>query len=289
MWDTLSQEISKATGNPFTIEKHHPVSGGDINQAWQVSDGHCSYFLKTNNADKADMFAAEAEGLNALTEAEAIRVPRPICWGTIHEQSYLAMESLSLHGRENPALFGQQLAKMHQHTRSQFGWHRNNTIGSTLQINDWEDSWIEFWRQHRLGFQLDLALKNGAQKNLGEKGERLMADFPTLFNHYKPNPSILHGDLWSGNWGCDEMGNPVIYDPAVYFGDHEADLAMMELFGSPGHSFFAAYREVFPIDVGYPIRRSLYNLYHILNHYNLFRGGYASQAESMIDRILAEI
>ena len=199
------------------------------------------------------------------------------------------MESLSLSGRENSSLFGQQLAKMHQHTQKQFGWHRNNTIGSTPQINNLEDSWIEFWRKHRLGFQIELALKNGAHKKLGEKGERLMADFPALFNNYNPEPSILHGDLWSGNWGSDERGNPVIYDPAVYFGDHEADLAMMELFGSPGASFFAAYREVYPIDDGYPVRRTLYNLYHILNHFNLFRGGYAAQAESMIDRILAEI
>lgn len=289
MWDTLSQEISQSTGEDFLITNQQSVGGGDINQAWRISGNRQSYFLKTNDADKADMFAAEAEGLTSLAEANAIRVPKPICWGTIHEQSYLVMESLSLRGRENSALFGQQLARMHQHTNRQFGWHRNNTIGSTLQINNWEDNWIDFWRLHRLGFQLDLALKNGAHKKLGEKGEKLMVNFPTLFNSYKPEPSILHGDLWSGNWGSDELGNPVIYDPAVYFGDHEADLAMMELFGSPGSSFFAAYREVFPIDVGYPTRRTLYNLYHILNHYNLFRGGYAAQAESMIDRILTEI
>lgn len=289
MWDILAQEISEATGTHFSIEKHHSVGGGDINQAWQISDAHTTFFLKTNDADKADMFAAEAEGLNALAEAEAIRVPKPVCWGVINDQSYLVMESLSLGGRENSTLFGQQLAKMHQHTQQQFGWHRNNTIGSTLQVNDLEESWITFWRKHRLDFQIDLALRNGASCRLADKGEHLMTNLSALFGGYSPRPSILHGDLWSGNWGSDELGNPVIYDPAVYFGDHEADLAMMELFGSPGASFFAAYREVYPIDAGYSVRRTLYNLYHILNHYNLFRGGYAAQAESMIDRLLAEI
>lgn len=289
MWDILSQKISQSINDAFSILDHQSVGGGDINQAWRISDNRHAFFVKINDANKADMFVAEAEGLDALAEAEAIRIPKPICWGIVNNQSYLVMESLSLSGRENSTLFGQQLAKMHQHKQNKFGWHRNNTIGSTPQINNPEEDWIEFWRKHRLGFQLNLALENGAQKKLGEKGERLMADFPVLFNNYNPEPSILHGDLWSGNWSSDEQGNPVIYDPAVYFGDHETDLAMMELFGSPGNSFFAAYREVFPIDAGYPVRRILYNLYHTLNHYNLFRGGYASQAESMIDRILSEI
>lgn len=289
MWDHLGQTMSATLGKPYEIRTHQSISGGDINQAWRISNGETDYFLKTNDADKVDMFAAEADGLKALASAHAIRVPEPVVYGEFQGQSYLVMEYLPLRGRLDSSRFGRQMAKLHQHSQTEFGWHRENTIGSTPQINTLSADWIDFWREHRLGFQIQLALKHGASSRLADKGERLMTDLPAFFSGYSPVASVLHGDLWSGNWGADDEDNPVIYDPAVYYGDHEADLAMMELFGNPGNAFFSAYREVFPIDSGYNTRRSLYNLYHILNHYNLFRGGYAGQAEGMIDRLLAEI
>jgi len=141
--------------------------------------------------------------------------------------------------------------------------------------------------RQRLGFQLELATRNGLNADLIDAGYRLAEDLTKFFASYHPRPSLLHGDLWSGNQGADVEGNPVIYDPACYFGDHEADLAMMELFGHPGEGFFASYNEHFPIDPGYAQRRELYNLYHILNHANLFGGGYARQAQRMIEGLLA--
>lgn len=289
IWSYLELEIMAASGKPFTLQHRHGISGGSINQTYRLEGAHDYYFLKLNQSGMLDMFAAEAEGLNELSMAEAIRVPQPVCWGEYGEHSYLVMEFLDLNGSENRQRFARQLARLHTHTGERFGWHRDNTIGATLQLNTWSDDWIDFWRRQRLGFQLDLARQKGVGRGVDAKGEKLMTVFPHLFEGYSPKASLLHGDLWSGNWGGNEAGDPVIFDPAVYYGDHEADLAMMELFGSPGRDFLPIYREVFPVDCGYSVRKQFYNLYHILNHFNLFGGGYARQAETMMDQLLAEI
>ncbi len=288
-WRHLEQTLTEYTGEPFSIVDHQGVGGGCINEAWIIQGDRHSYFVKTNRPGLLDMFEAEAEGLTALLDTEAIRAPRPVCWGVAEDRAYLVMEHIRMDGRQDSRLFGRQLAQMHRCLGERFGWSRDNTIGSTPQINDWCDDWLAFWRQRRLGYQLDLAARKGLGSGVIDKGEMLKEQLGGLFSGHSPKPSPLHGDLWSGNWSADEQGNPVIFDPAFYYGDHEADLAMMELFGNPGRGFHAAYREVFPIDAGYPQRRDLYNLYHILNHYNLFGGGYGGQAERMIDRLLAEL
>ncbi|MDH5513031.1 MAG: fructosamine kinase family protein, partial [Gammaproteobacteria bacterium] len=181
---------------------------------------------------------------------------------------------------------GRELAQMHRATQKQFGWRHDNTIGSTPQINTPASDWVGFWREHRLGFQLELAARNG--RNLMRRGERLLADLGNFFRTYHPEPSLLHGDLWGGNVGATE-GQPVIFDPAVYYGDREADLAMTELFGGFSARFYQAYQEAWPLDTGYKVRKTLYNLYHVLNHFNLFGGGYASQAERMMDALLGDL
>ena len=177
---------------------------------------------------------------------------------------------------------------MHQTTRGQFGWGRDNTIGSTPQPNKFSDDWIPFWQEQRLAYQLNLAAKNGYHGKLQERGKLLLEHFPALIDH-NPVPSLIHGDLWGGNLSYDSNGNPVIYDPAVYYGDREADLAMTELFGGFGNRFYDAYNEAWPLDQGYKVRKTLYNLYHILNHLNLFGGGYGGQALRMINQLLAEL
>ena len=196
------------------------------------------------------------------------------------------MEYIELAGTASEIIFAQQLAAMHSHTGKQFGFEIDNTIGSNPQPNAFENDWIRLWQQHRLGFQLALAQENGFGDALFETGMELNQRAAKFFQGYSPVPSLLHGDLWSGNYAADSTGQPVIYDPACYYGDHEADLAMMELFGQPGNKFFSAYNEVFPIDAGYSQRRELYNLYHILNHANLFGGSYANQAQRMINQLL---
>jgi fructosamine-3-kinase len=184
---------------------------------------------------------------------------------------------------------GQALASLHAMTGAAYGLERDNAIGATLQPNGRADNWVAFWRERRLGFQLDLAAKNGYGGRLLERGRRLLDAIPVFFVNYHPQPSLLHGDLWGGNRAMLADGTPVVYDPAVYYGDREADLAMTQLFGGFGPRFYAAYDEAWPPDDGRAARCDLYDLYHMLNHLNLFGSGYRAQAESMIDRLLAEL
>jgi fructosamine-3-kinase len=290
-WQSIEQSVADATGQSFTIDHKTGLSGGSINSAYRISGGGHNYFVKLNQADKLNMFAAEADGLRELADAKAIRIPVPVCFGEAAGKSWLVTEYIKLgRGAGGSAQYlGQQLAALHRQMSERFGWFRDNTIGSTAQENSWSDCWIEFYRDYRLLYQLRLAAKNGFTGSLQLKGERLLADLDVFFSDYSPAPSLLHGDLWGGNCAFDETGQPVIFDPAVYYGDREADIAMTELFGGFGSAFYDAYNEAWPLDEGYKVRKQLYNLYHILNHANLFGSGYASQAESMIDRLLAEI
>jgi len=288
IWTTVAQRISDATGAAFAARSHHAVGGGCINSATVLQDGRRRYFVKLNDAARFSMFEAEAEGLKDIARTRSVRVPEPVCWGTADGSAFIVLEYLDLGGADSRSLekLGQQLARMHRATQDRFGWRMDNTIGSTPQINTPASDWLEFWRDHRLGFQLKLAARNG--RSLMNKGERLMADLGKFFHGYRPVASLLHGDLWGGNVGAVEQ-LPVIFDPAVYYGDREADIAMTELFGGFSDRFYRAYQETWPLDAGYQVRKTLYNLYHILNHFNLFGGGYGSQAERMIDSLLSEL
>ncbi len=291
-WHSVEQSISLATGLPFAIKQKSALSGGSINAAFRITgQNNLAYFVKRNHEQSLVMFEAEVDGLRELAQSNAIRVPVPVCSGATAGSSWLVTEYIIL-GREEcrgSYLLGQQLAMQHGTRSDQFGWFRDNTIGSTAQCNTQSDNWISFFCNHRLKFQLDLAARNGFAGALQHKGDRLLADLDKFFHSYAPVPSLLHGDLWGGNRGFDEQGNPVVFDPAVYYGDREADMAMSELFGGFDSGFYAAYNDTWPLDDGYKVRKTLYNLYHILNHANLFGGGYAVQAEAMIDRLLAEI
>lgn len=289
LWQTISQAISRVTDEPFHATKHQSVGGGCINSAEIISDGSRSYFVKLNSTLSLTMFEAEADGLRELREPGAIAVPEPIATGTAEGQAYIVMEDLELGGSGSSAQLGRELAQLHRATQERFGWFRDNTIGSTPQYNSEHHDWVNFWREQRLGAQLEMAARKGAPGSLQRKGAELMESFQGFFSDYTPRPSLLHGDLWSGNYAFRHDGAPVIFDPAVYYGDREADIAMTELFGGFGGDFYAAYNEVWPLDKGYASRKTLYNLYHIINHFNLFGGGYASQAESMIERLLSEL
>ena len=297
MHDLLQQSIQqhiKRHDSSFELRSAHAIAGGSINRAMRFEGAGRSYFVKLNRADWASMFQAEAKGLEELAAAHAVRVPGTICHGVEGDTAFLVCEWLNLSSpaKGSAELLGCQLAELHRHIRDLYGWKQDNTIGSTPQINTHESQWCVFWREKRLGYQLELGARSGFPVSLLSKGENLMAALDSLLGGHQPQASLLHGDLWGGNWGVDDCGDPVLFDPAVYYGDREADLAMTELFGGFPEAFYAAYREAWPLDAGYAVRKHLYNLSHILNHANLFDsaggGGYASQAESMIDSLLAE-
>ncbi len=294
-WQPIDQEISKKLGEPFISRDHRPVGGGCINDAYAISDSSQTFFVKLNSVALMPMFVAEAAGLQEIIESTSVRAPTPICWGATENHSYIVMEFLDLGGNSASAktspsvILGQQLALMHKKTSDQFGWKMDNTIGSTTQPNTYSKDWLAFYGESRLAYQFDLAAKNGGQASLTDKGHKLLDSFHHFFTRYTPRPSLLHGDLWSGNVAVLTSGQPTIFDPAVYYGDRETDLAMTELFGGFGQGFYDAYNETWPLDPGYTTRKTLYNLYHILNHFNLFGGAYGAQAEHMTSQLLSEI
>jgi protein-ribulosamine 3-kinase len=285
----LAAAIGRATGSAFEIRNREAAQGGDISESFRLGDGTRSFFVKSQAASRLDLFEAEAAGLAELAAANAVRVPLVICLGVAAGRAYLVLEHLALQSRGDAASLGRQLAQQHRVSAERFGGARDNWIGAIPQPNAWSDDWIDFWRERRLGFQLRLAAQNGYGGTLQRDGETLMAQLDGFFGASRPAPSLLHGDLWGGNHGFLADGEPVIFDPAVYYGDRECDLAMSELFGGFAPAFHAAYREAWPLDPGYATRRTLYNLYHILNHANMFGGGYAAQAQRMIAQLLAEL
>jgi len=288
-WTSLAARLCAQLQIPMHEARATPLSGGNINHAFMLEIGAARFFVKLNRAERLSMFVAEEAGLDAIRRSRAIRVPEVYLTSDEGSHACIVMEYIDLAGSPDRDLLARQLAAMHGCYHDRFGFDCDNTIGSTPQINEFGDDWIEFWRRHRLGYQLSLARQNGCEPRLIDSGNRLAESLGSLFDGYRPRPSLLHGDLWSGNQGADHAGNPVIFDPACYYGDHQADLAMMELFGHPGERFFAIYHEHFPVDDGYPLRRDLYNLYHLLNHANLFGASYAAQSQRIIDHLLAQL
>jgi fructosamine-3-kinase len=247
-----------------------------VKTARRVQVDRVPRFVKTDTAAHADAFAAEAEGLQALKQA-GMRVPEPISHGVDAGRAFIVLEYLDLRPGGDFAALGRMLAQAHRRPGERFGWSRDNYIGSTPQLNGWCDDWSAFWRERRLRPQLELARRNGFA--FEEKS------ILKLLAGHQPPPCLLHGDLWRGNAGFT-AGGPVVFDPAVYYGDREADLAMTELFGGFPREFYSAYHEAFPLPREYATRKHLYNLYHLLNHLNLFGGGYLGQVKATLRLLL---
>lgn len=289
--DAVTAAIRRYQGNAFSLAGDAAAGGGSISRSLVIRGvAGEQYFVKLNAPEQVGLFVAEQTGLAALRQAGCVRVPQVIGLGVAQDAAWLVLEYLPLQelDRTTAARLGEGLACLHRVTARLYGLADDNVIGATRQPNGWYNSWPEFWRTARLGFQLQLARQNGAPARLLLQGEKLLAGLDVFFQTYQPVPALLHGDLWAGNAAAC-LGEPVLYDPAVYFGDREADLAMTELFGGFPPAFYSAYQAAWPLDAGYKARRTLYNLYHILNHFNLFGGGYAIQAQTMAGSLLAEM
>lgn len=297
MWKQITDHIAQVTGKNLQVIGQKTISGGCINQGYALQTNLETYFVKLNHKSLEDMFIAEALGLQQMQTTATIRVPQAICHGTIEDKAYLVLEWLDLlnsPSNNHPGwkLMGAKLAAMHHFPvinlglKNAFGWTRNNTIGSNPQANSWTENWAEFFAQHRIGYQLKLAKERGG--NFPATAKVIEAVSLALANHH-PQPSLVHGDLWGGNAAITHEGEPVIFDPAGYVGDREVDLAMTKLFGGFPKEFYQEYQQVFPLPPGYEQREIIYNLYHILNHFNLFGGSYEIQANRMIERIMQEV
>jgi len=287
--ESIQIGLSKSLGPLPKLKWAGDLTGGDINQAALLTDGSRRWFLKYHHRAPAGMFAAEARALEAIGETGCIRVPRPLAHGSADSTDWLALEHLQLTPRGSAASLGERLAALHRVNALEHGWAQDNYIGSTLQDNTPCDDWAVFWRDRRLKPQLEMACTKGHGNRLADIGDRLLENVPQLLSGHQPSASLLHGDLWSGNNAFTQNGKPVIFDPASYHGDRETDIAMTELFGGFGEGFYAAYAARYPLDEGYVQRRDLYNLYHVLNHLNLFGGGYLSRCESIIESLLSEL
>ncbi|KAG0472720.1 hypothetical protein HPP92_014577 [Vanilla planifolia] len=284
--DDPVREWILSEGKATEIRRISSVGGGCINHASRYDTDNGSFFVKTNRKIGPSMFEGEAAGLNAMFNTNSVRVPQPFKYGPLKTGgSFIIMEFIEFGPfRGNQSILGRKLAEMHKAGKSNkgFGFDVDNTIGSTPQINSWSPDWIDFFSEHRLGYQLKLALKNFGDSDIYEKGIKLINNMKPLFNGAVIEPCLLHGDLWSGNISADKNGNPVILDPACYYGHNEAEFGMSWCAGFDG-SFYSSYFEVMPKLPGFDNRRDLYMLYHYLNHYNLFGYGYRSSAMSIID------
>ncbi|HJU23232.1 MAG TPA: fructosamine kinase family protein [Casimicrobiaceae bacterium] len=262
--------------------------------AYALEASNARVFVKSGEASRvADMLDCEADGLRAISDTHTVRIPEVVATGRARDYAFLALEWLDMTGASGGAVLAAALARLHQAAApsgphgERFGWHRDNWIGGTPQQNDWCDDWCAFFARQRLAPQFARAIANGFASAIRDDGERVLCVLPTLLRNHSPAASLVHGDLWSGNAATLASGEPVVFDPAVHVGDRESDLAMAELFGGFDGAFFGAYREAWPLDDEYETRRDVYQLYHLLNHLNLFGAGYLSRVRRSTERILA--
>lgn len=287
----LSPELAEALAHDLGLDtagevRTEAVGGGCIHQATRVEAVGREVFLKRNSLQWEHGFACEAAGLEAIAATGTIRVPRVLGRGCAGGEAYLALEYLDLGGRageEGWRQMGRNLAALHRCTGERHGWETDSILGSTPQPGGFADDWATFFRDKRLRFQFELAQENGMSF---PRAEEFLAEVPALLAGHEPEPSLLHGDLWGGNASFTRDGEPVVFDPACYYGDRETDLAFTRMFGGFAPAFYEGYEAVWPRPAGHEERARLYNLYHILNHANLFGGGYAREAEAVMDALL---
>lgn len=288
MIDTIKSKIEKELNCRIISSKS--IGGGCINDAETIyTSDNRSYFLKKNFSTPEDMFFKEANALRELKKANAIRIPEVI----IVDKNFILLEHINS-GRKSKSFdedFGRAFAKLHHYTAECFGFYEDNYIGSTQQKNipseEEKSNWIKFYINKRILFQYKLLESKGYANSALKKRVALIENkIEEILDGSENVPSLLHGDLWAGNYMIDENGNACLIDPAVYYGNREADLAMTKLFGRFSQTFYKSYNEAFALPDGYEYRENIYKLYHIMNHLNLFGGGYYHQTISLMDYYL---
>ncbi len=285
------QEVLVRLGDQTRIQSAMMVSGGCINHATLLETGKERYFLKWNFDPLPEVFSTEAHGLELLASTSTVRVPRVLAFGEKEGRipAFLLLEWLEGQESGDQANLGQQLAALHLAQQPgtaslYFGLDHNNYIGSTRQFNSPNSQWAAFYIEQRLLPQVDFCQANGHMTlDRRRRIDRLVSHLPGLLNGRNLRPSLIHGDLWAGNVIASPTGLALV-DPAVSYSDREAEIAYTELFGGFNSRFYAAYNESWPLDSGYPERRDVLNLYHLLNHLNIFGESYGSHVDSILRR-----
>lgn len=278
------EEVARgALGARFRIAQAEPAASGCIHQNWIAGHEAQRVFVKTSAAVNLPVFEAEADALASLAASNTIRTPAVVASGANGNHAFLILEYLPLRPMQaaEAERCAEALARLHGTVGEHYGWHRDNFIGLTPQQNSPKPDWPAFFARQRLAPQFAEAARRGYRGDLQAHGERIIDKIGAFFLERRPEPALLHGDLWSGNIAVMPDGEPVVFDPASYYGDREADFAMSELFGGLPDRFYLAYTRAAPLSEGYPQRRTLYNLYHMLNHLNLFGASYLRQVERM--------
>lgn len=296
MKNDFKLEIEKALNSYFNktekIISFNGVGGGCINNGSTIiTESDKTFFVKYNYNCPENMFNCEENGLKELKKSNTIKVPNVIVSGGGKDgiPLFLILENIKPSRKIDSFYedFGKKFARMHKYTSDKYGFYENNYIGSTPQINTYEDDWLTFYKKHRLGYQIELAKKKHiATYELLKGMDKLLNKLDTIISSVKEPPALLHGDLWGGNYMIGNNGEVVLIDPAVYYGDREADLAMTEMFGGFPPSFYNAYNEEYPPKQGYKERSKIYKLYHYLNHLNLFGSGYLDVCLSIIRKFV---
>jgi len=288
---TPVRDALRGLGDATAVRSVRTVGGGCINNATRIETAQGVYFLKWNSDPLPGMFQCEARGLSLLAEVGAVRVPAVLAAAetSVDQPAFILLEWLEGSRNEDQAQLGEQLAALHREGCSPqnppaYGLDHDNYIGQTPQINRWETDWPQFFTQNRIRAQMELASRTGhLNSSRRHKLERLVKRLPDLLSGVERRPALIHGDLWGGNVLPGPNGLAII-DPAVYYADRETEIAFTELFGGFGARFYAAYQSAWPLEPGYPERRNLYNLYHLLNHLNMFGESYSRQVDAVLRR-----
>ncbi|MBN2803126.1 MAG: fructosamine kinase family protein [Deltaproteobacteria bacterium] len=291
MYNALNIAIKDLFGTNAMIDNTKNISGGCISHTYVVyiTTGE-KVFVKENSLKYLNMFHSEFAALELLKCAGGPVIPTPFSTFETADRAFILMEFIEsgVKNRDFDERAGEALGNLHKNKKNRlYGLSFNNFIGTTPQDNFQNKSWPDFFAERRLLPQIKLAQKNSSLDiTLERKLFKLIENIDTFIHQPEEGPSLLHGDLWSGNIMCDKNNNPVIFDPAVYYGDRETDIAMTTLFGGFSNRFYEAYNENYPLEKDFKSRTDIYNLYHILNHLNIFGRGYLSQVNSILNSYL---
>lgn len=283
--EALFEEIERSAGIRIAQGRASPVSGGSIDRAYRVEASPAPVFVKVASQAALPMLEVEALGLDALRAAGGVRVPEVLATGASVDAAFLVLEWIDFAAPSVTAerSLGRGLAQLHRATANAYGWTRDNRIGATPQLNAQSSDWVSFFAERRLEYQLELAVASGLPVAASRAVASLIDDLDRLIGEHPTEPSLVHGDLWGGNWAATGNAEPVLFDPAVHYADREVDIAMTRLFGGFGPAFYDAYRKEWPLPNGWEQRAIVYNLYHVLNHFNLFGRGYLGQLTASLE------